>query len=209
MSNADTPVPGVSAELLKLLDHLQVALQHIASGLDAGFWTRGEFWIGLLLGLGGIVVSAFGLRYSIKAFREASIAATAARAAARSVKIQSVTPELHEVAQKLGAIDFAIDFITARVVLLEATSRLTRYTMPFKDDPRFSETIAALRNAARDAWTVLDGVRPSDPAKPVPNAVFNGIDGSFSQLVQLISELLGLMETETPALGDDDVDDAH
>lgn len=189
MSNPDTP--PVPAEMLK----------SILDIVNAPFWHRGEFWIGTILG-------ALGLTFSVLAFIQAKRAATAAHAAARSVKIQTVTMELQEVSQRLSGIAFDIGFVSARLLLTEASSRIRRHTAPFRNDARFREAIAELRGALPTAWNALNGVRPTDPSKEsaAANTVFNAIDSSFSQLVELISELLGLMETETLALGEDNDD---
>lgn len=184
------------------------ALKTILAVVNAGWWTRVDFWIGSILGVGGAIISAFGLYYAVHAFREAKRAAEAAHAAARSVKIQTVTMELQEVAQKLSGLPADIRFVAARVLLTEANHRVRRHTAPFKDDPRFKESITQLRAGLSAAWNALDGVRPTDPSKEVPYAVFNAIDNSISQLTMLIADLLGLMETESLALGEDDVEPA-
>jgi hypothetical protein len=176
-------------------------LKAILDTVRAPFWAKFDFWWGTVIGV-------LGLGFSAAAFVQARRAAREASKAARSVKIQTVTMELQEVWQKLSGIRFNIGFETARMVLTEASSRIRRHTIPFQQDSHFRDTITEIRTALRAAWTALDGVRPNDPSKEVPNAVFNAIDSSFSRLVELISDLLGLMETETLAFGDDDDDHA-
>ncbi len=57
-----------------------------------------DFWTATIIGL-------IGVFFSILAYREASKAKRAANAAGRTVKIQTVTIDLNELAQKLAKLD--------------------------------------------------------------------------------------------------------
>lgn len=176
-------------------------LRNILAALYTGWWTRPDFWIATIIGVAGLI-------FSILAFVQARKAATAARAAARSVKIQTVTMELQEVHQMLDAIEPQISYAEARKLLSSVNYRVRRHTTPFINTSEFKETISRLRDGLAAATSALEGVRPSDPETAIkaPNAVYYAIVSSFSQLSGLIADLLGLMESETLDIGEGDAD---
>ena len=181
-------------------------LQGILNAVQTAAWAKPE--IATIIGVVGIVVSGFGLGFSIAAWRQAKRAAIAARAAGKTVKIQTTTVELMEAAQKLNRIQPGIRFDEARDLVNEVSRRARRYTAPFMNDTHLREPIAVLRTELKSAQAALKNVRPTDPSKEneAPQAVYYGIESNVTQLGDLISDLLGLMERETLDLGDEDAE---
>jgi|SRR6267378_1333746 len=163
------------------------------------FWRRYDFWIGFAIGIAGLV-------FSILAFIEARKAKTAANAAARTVKSQTVAIELTEIALKLDRIKPDIRFSEARDLLAEISRRFHRATSPFGNDPGLSETIKTNVEALRQVRESLKAVRPTDPAKEgeAPLAVYNAVEEACSQISSSVADLIGLFEREAVDFGDDD-----
>jgi len=149
---------------------IQSALNRILE-LHHPFWKDGSFWIFLVLG-------AAGLYFSIRAFVEARGAKRAATEAGRTVKLQTITIELTEIAQKLDRIQPEIPFNEARDLLSEISRRLRRAISPFAKEVELSEAIEAARQALQAAQKSLKAVRPADPTKEAeaPNAVYYAIE---------------------------------
>jgi hypothetical protein len=153
------------------------------------FYKHAEFWINFLVGVGGLV-------FSYLAFVEAKRAKRAAMEAGRTVKIQTITVELAEIAQKLDTIQPEIYFSEARDLLAEIARRLRRAISPFATDPAFQKAVEAARAALGAARESLKLVRPADPRKEdeTPNAVYNGIEGEFAAISSCVADLIGLFE---------------
>jgi hypothetical protein len=167
--------------------------------LKQPFWRHYDFWIGLVIGLAGLL-------FSILAFIEAKKAKKAANAAARTVKSQTVAIELTEIVLKLDKIKPDIRFSEARDLIAEISRRFHRATSPFSGDPGLSQTIKTNVEALRQVRESLKTVRPTDPAKEgeVPLAVYNAIEEACSQISSSVADLIGLFEREAIDFGDDD-----
>lgn len=176
---------------------VQQSLDHVISVVSIPFWDRTDFWISTGIGL-------FGLYFSIRAFHEAKRAKKAAVEAGRTVKIQTVAIELSEVSQKLDAIEPDISFSEARNLLAEISRKLRRVTSPFADDLLLSEAISSLRDAMDAAQVSLKAVRPASEQgeSEASSSVYYGIENDFSNINNLIADLIGLLEKNTISLGE-------
>jgi hypothetical protein len=156
------------------------------------FYTTGDFWINVVLGVAGIV-------FSVLAFKEAAKAKEAAAAAGRSVKIQTVTIELTEILQRLDKLDAEIDFPDARDLLNEVSRRLRRLVGPFSDVSDISEHYTQLKAALKQAKEALEAVRPSSVTveEQTPNAVYYALQGHFGTISEYVAEISGALEKKT------------
>lgn len=141
-----------------------------------------------------------------KAFREARSAKEAATAAGRTVKIQTVTIELTEIAQKLDRIQPELAFAEAGDLLREIQRRLRRLMAPFATDPELRDAIGAVLQALQAAQTSLKAVRPTDPAAEAPNSVYYGTQDAFDTISNCVADLLGLFEKQTLHFGENDAE---
>src|SRR2546427_3351553 len=171
-------------------------LRLLVDNVQKPYWGKAEFWAAALIGILGVIVSAIGLYYSVKAFKEAREAKHAATEAGKTVKIQTITIELTEILQKLDKLQPQIQFSDARDLLTEISRRLRRLTSPFQKDPELLDTINALRAALTSASNSLNSVQPSDPndAAEAPLAVYNATQGAFASISNTTADLLGLCE---------------
>jgi hypothetical protein len=180
------------------IPNLDAAVKPVLDAVQAGFWIgHWEFVISLVVGVGGLF-------FSILAFREARQAKKAAREAGVTVKLQTITIELTEIAQRLNKLEPDIKFRDARDFLAEISQRLIRLTVGFGADPEFKRTIDALRAALLAAKTSLNDVRPTNPKEAdAPQVVYNAIESNFATINDTVSELLGLFEKRSTSVGDD------
>jgi hypothetical protein len=186
---------------------VQSALNQLMQLAERPLWYRPDFWVGVV----SVLVSAGGLIYSIRAFREAEKAKQeaqearkAATAAGRTVRLQTVAIELSEIIQKLERLQQDIRFSEAQELLNEVSRRVRRFVSPFADDVKLSEPIAVCLSALDSAQKSLNAVRPTDPTKAidVPGVVYWAIQGDFAQINNLVAALLGLFEKESFHFGD-------
>jgi hypothetical protein len=177
---------------------IQTALNRLIE-LHPPFWKDWGFLISLAVG-----IAALG--FAMGAFFEARQAKRAATAAGRTVKLQTVTIELTEIAQKLDRIQPDILFNEARDFLAEIQRRLRRIMSPFAKDAELSGPIGAVLQALEKAHQSLKLVRPTDPTKEAeaPNAVYYGIEDDFAMINNSVADLLGLFEKQTFDFGDED-----
>jgi len=181
---------------------IQTQINHLTELLQSPFWHRGDFWIFAILGMVSIVVSGFGLWFSIKAFGEAEqakVAATQAKVAAKEagkvVRVQTVAIELGEISQRLERLEPDILFSDARELVNEVARKLLRSISPYSEEPLLKTKIAEIRAAIPAAQNSMKEVRPSPGASEVPGAVYNAIEADLAKLNNLVAELLGLFET--------------
>ncbi len=181
------------------LQVLQSDVDQILRLVQVPFWRQFDFWIGITIGIGGLI-------FSILAFLEARKAKRAATEAGRTVKLQTVTIELTEVSQKLDRIQPEIHFNEARDLLAEISRRVRRAVSPFAHDSGLSDAITAVLAALATAQSSIRKVRPSDPTKEVeaPYTVYYGIEGDFAVINNCVADLIGLFEKKTLDFGDDD-----
>jgi hypothetical protein len=170
--------------------------------LHPPFWADPGYWIALIVAIVGLVFSFLAYREAGKAFREARSAKEAATAAGRTVKIQTVTIELTEIAQKLDRIQPELVYNEARDLLSEIQRRLRRLIAPFAKDAELQDAIAAVLQALQTAQNSLKAVRPTDPRAATPNAVYYGTQDAFDTINNCVADLLGLFEKQTLDLGD-------
>jgi hypothetical protein len=185
---------------------IQSEINQIIQTLQESPLRHWDFWLASLASISGIVLSAVGLKYSVKAFREAEKAkeeaekaTLAAKEAGKTVRVQTVAIELADIAQKLGHIQQNISFMEARELLGDATRRLRRAVAPFADDLQLKEPIAAVKQTLEAAQASLQGVRPAtaEAEADAPNAVYNGVEADFGKISYTVAELSGLFERET------------
>lgn len=160
--------------------------------LDAAtspFYLSLSFWIGTLLGVAG-------LYFSIAAYREAKAAKIAASEAGKTVKIQTITIELSEIAQRLDKLDFELSFSDARDLLNEISRRLRRLIAPFQSNSDLSGPCESLKQALDAAKKALEEVRPNEGeiVASAPNAVYFATQSHFSNISSLVAEIMGLFE---------------
>jgi hypothetical protein len=167
-------------------------LERIRALVEAHFWTHGDFWIELIVGL-------LGLWFSIQAFVQASRAAEAATEAAKAVKLQSMSGELIEVSQKIQGFKPGISFDSAKAIYSEVLFKLQRVMAPFENENRLREQIEAVNTALEAAHEALNQVVPANPNKQdaAPDSVYFGVEDKFSTLNGHVGRLLGLVEQES------------
>jgi hypothetical protein len=184
---------------------VQSPLNFVIGLLQSEFWSRGDFWIFLILSVVGVVVSSYGLKYAVWAYREAQMAKNeaeqakkAATLAGRTVKLQSVIIELGEVPRKLEALNPEVLFEDARNLFNEVSWRITRALTPFVDDAEFKVRIGALFLALEEGESALSGVKPSGGTDPseTPRAVYNALESNFSTIGKLVHALQGSFEKQ-------------
>lgn len=155
------------------------------------FYKQIEFWIANIIGIASVF-------FSVKAFVEAREAKKAAFEAGKTVKIQTITIELTEIAQRLDKLDFDLSFSEARDLLNEVSRRLRRLIAPFQDTDDLSEPCLNLKSALEDAKEALEEVRPQSPEDDLPpNTIYFATQGHFSNISSLVAEIMGLFEKRT------------
>lgn len=155
------------------------------------FYTTWSFWISSLLGAAGVV-------FSVLAYVEARAAKIAAFEAGRTVKIQTITIELSEIAQRLDKLDSALSFPEARDLLNEVSRRLRRLIAPFQGTDDFAAPATSLKAVLDDAKSALETLRPQDAVDGVPSlSVYFGMQGHFSNISSMVAEIMGLFEKRT------------
>ena len=107
-------------------------IENIISVMEQPFYTTPEFWIASIIGIASVY-------FSVKAFKEAREAKKAAFEAGKTVKIQTITIELTEIAQRLDKLDFELNFSEARDLLNEVSRRIRRLIAPFQDTDYLSQ----------------------------------------------------------------------
>lgn len=166
-------------------------ISEAVSTLTIPFYWSLDFWIATIIGIASVF-------FSLKAFNEAKAAKTAAYEAGKTVKIQTITIELTEIAQRLDKLDFDLSFAQARDLLNEISRRLRRLIAPFQDTGDLSIPCQNLKDALEQAKQALDEVRPQgvDATLP-PNTIYFATQGHFSNISSLVAEIMGLFEKRT------------
>lgn len=166
-------------------------IENLATAISSPFYTTPEFWISVLIGVASIL-------FSVLAFIEARKAKNAAAEAGKTVKIQTITIELTEIAQRLDKLDFELTFSEARDLLNEVGRRLRRLIAPFQTTEDMTEACENLKNALDEAKVALQEVRPNtEDAELVENSVYFATQGHFSNISSLVAEITGLFEKRT------------
>jgi hypothetical protein len=178
---------------------LPSSLDRVLNQLPPPFWRDFGFWIGIAIGVGGLV-------FSIMAWMEAKNAKRAATAAGRTVKLQTIAIELTEIVQRLQKVQPGISFAEARDLIAETGSRVHRATSPFSKEPFLTEAIENAKEAVRAAQAALTSVRPTtlNAESEVPDSVYYGIESFCTQISNYVSDLIGLFEKQTFDYGDGD-----
>lgn len=164
----------------------------VLSQLERPFYQEVEFWIGLVIGVIGIV-------FSVLAFIEARQAKEAAAEAGRTVKIQTITIELSEIAQRLDKLDAKLGFSEARDSLNEISRRLRRLIAPFEHGDDLKAPCTSLRESLNAARASLDNLVPQDGLieNLPPNSVYFATQGHLAVISGLVAEIMGLFEKRT------------
>ena len=185
---------------------IQSTLTRVLELLNTPFWKHWEFWIGTILGAVGVLVSAAAYKQAEQATEEAKKAKQAATEAGRTVKLQTITIELSELAQKLDRIKPEVRFSDASDLLNEVSRRSRRAVSPFANDHQLSAAITALKDALKATRSSLQTVRPVDPSKEeeTPYTVYYAVQQDFATLNDCVADLLGLFEKQTLNFGEDD-----
>lgn len=167
-------------------------IAELAKRLTEPFYSDWGYWIAIIIGLASVW-------FSIKAFLEARKAKQAAAEAGRTVKIQTITIELTEIAQRLDKLDFELSFSEARDLLNEVGRRLRRLIAPFQSTKDMVEACDNLKAALDEAKDALEEVRPQteDNTELPLNTVYFATQGHFSNISSLVAEIMGLFEKRT------------
>jgi hypothetical protein len=178
-------------------ENLRAVVDQAIQASQHPYWRQPEFWIATVLTVVGVLLSAF-------AAYEAREAKRAANRAGRYVKLQSVTIELTEVAQKLAQIEPEALYREVRDQLQEITRKIRRVIAPYVQEANLRTAIDAVYAALDAAQEALHAVRPSPPAKEgeVPNAVYLAMEGQFASINNALADLIGLFEMKTVDQGD-------
>lgn len=171
-------------------------INKLAEAVSPAFYTAPEFWIGVIIGLASVV-------FSVLAFIEARAAKKAASEAGKTVKIQTITIELTEIAQRLDKLDFDLSFSEARDLLNEVGRRLRRLIAPFQANEDMSDACDNLKEALEEAKRALEEVRPQSQDADLPeNSVYFATQGHFANVSSLVAEIMGLFEKRTIEVND-------
>lgn len=171
-------------------------ISKLAEAVSPAFYTAPEFWIGVIIGLASVV-------FSVLAFIEAREAKKAASEAGKTVKIQTITIELTEIAQRLDKLDFELSFSEARDLLNEVGRRLRRLIAPFQANEDMSDACDNLKEALEEAKKALEEVRPQSQDADLPeNSVYFATQGHFANVSSLVAEIMGLFEKRTIEVND-------
>ncbi|TRO15812.1 hypothetical protein EQ826_21970 [Ectopseudomonas mendocina] len=172
---------GVESEIANILEILNLP-----------FYMKWDFWIGLCVGLASIY-------FSVKAYLEAAAAKRAASEAGKTVKIQTITIELSEIAQRLDKLDYHVSYTEARDLLNEISRRIRRLIAPFESGEDLQDVCGRMKQALSDAKNSLDEVRPQtdDDDAIIKSSVYFAVEGHLSSISGLVAEIMGLFEKRT------------
>ena len=150
------------------------------------------------MALVGIVISAFGVWFSLRAFREAREAKLAAREAGRTVKRQTIVVDLAEVTQRLDQIERDIDFLTARQRLNDASRRVHRLLAAYRDRQDYAQACSELFEALTRARQSLETVYPPKlEGRPEGTPVYFAVESGFASVSDRIATIIGLFENRS------------
>lgn len=167
-------------------------IQQVADMVLRPFYVQPDFWINVLLGAVGVI-------FSLLAFVEARRAKIAASEAGKTVKIQTITIELSEIAQRLDKLDFQLSFYEARDLLNEISRRLRRLIAPFQALEDLKAPCASLKTSLDAAKQALEGLLPQEGGvDQLPlNSVYFATQGHFANISSQVAEIMGLFEKRT------------
>jgi hypothetical protein len=179
-------------------------LEQLQRLLVPHFWSHPEFWIESLIGLGGMVLSFLAFQQAEAAKKEAVKATQAATEAGRTVKLQTMSIDLTEIAQKLDRVQPGISFNSAKDLFNETSRKLRRIIATFADHPNLRTPIEAVKAALESTQVSLKQVRPTVPGKEaeVPDAVYYGVEDNFATINNCVADLLGMVEKQTYDFGE-------
>lgn len=164
-------------------------LELIKDIVQQPFYVKFDFWIGFVVGL-------IGIFFSGKAFLEARSAKQAASEMAKTIKIQTITIELTEIAQRLDKLDFTLSFVEARDLLSEVSRKLRRLIAPFQGNGDVKMQCDNLKLSLDLARDELNQLRPQngDLDEISANSIYFGMQGHFSNISNHVAEIMGLFE---------------
>lgn len=169
-----------------------IDVQNLAELMSRPFYSEPDFWINLLLGGAGVF-------FSVLAFIEARRAKIAAAAAGKTVKIQTITIELSEIAQRLDKLDSQLSFSEARDLLNEVSRRLRRLIAPFQALEDLKDPCNSLKASLDAAKVALEDLLPQEGGTDQlpPNSVYFATQGHFASISGQVAEIMGLFEKRT------------
>jgi len=168
----------------------QELLKLITNNQSPPFYVDTAFWISSVIGLLGVYLS-------FRAFKEASEAKKAARAAGSFVRLQSITMDLTEIIQRLDKLSTELDYSDARDFYNELNRRVRRSISILTTDLLYSEKTKEILQTLNNIKSNLDGVRQSGTTDQTLLAGINlyyAIEGEFSSLSGQLADLCGLLE---------------
>jgi hypothetical protein len=168
------------------------------------FWTfNGDFW-SLLLTFLGIGLSAFGLNYSIKAFKEAKLAKQAANDAGIVVKTQEIMMELERISNEC-IFNEEIKYHEATNKLNEISSRVYGILGIYRNDEEIKAQAQIIQENFNFVKTALENANPSNPQSGInddtidnkykQNYVYNMTSPYFTNLINSLSTLKGVLNS--------------
>lgn len=163
--------------------------------LSQPFFKQPDFYIFLVLGLLSLFLSYKAFKEAEEAKLEAGKAKEAAKEAGKSIKIQTITLELLEIAQKLEALNQNISYSDGRSLFQEVNRKTRRLLSPYQEETEFKTTITKILTILEDFQTSLLNVRPvGQDVAEIPYQIFNAIENDISDLVSALSDLIGLFD---------------
>lgn len=175
-----------------------IDLNNIHEIISTPFYKKVEFWV-------PVVISAIGVFFSFKAYKEAKSAKKASIDAGRTVKIQTIVIDIAELIQRISSFNEDLSYAEARNILTDITNRSHRLISPFERDQNYKHKISEIKDALTKAKIALNKVKPSPDGEGEEikfHSVYYAIETPFSEVSKLLSELTGLFEKSTIELGE-------
>jgi hypothetical protein len=187
--------------LLQNIDSL--AQKQIFDFASTKFWQQPDFWIFIVLGLGGIYISLRGLWYSKDAFIEAGKAkdaATAAKDAAnragKTVKNQSILLTISETTKVIGHITKDTNYENTYNRLMDVNAKIRNIIGFYGDkeglNQNHQDLLGQIGVGASDVMIEFNLLDPEAETK----IIYNKIRPIITILSGHLSELQGVLENE-------------
>lgn len=171
----------------------QALVKLILDSQQPEFYEDITFWISLIFGLIGIYLSYI-------AYKQASEANTAARAAGTVVKLQSITIELTEIMQRMDKLSTELDYSDARDFYNELNRKVRRCISVLNIDPNYSNKTKEIIQTLVNIKNNLEQVRQTGSTDQTLLAgidLYYAIEGEFTSLSGQLADLCGTLENKT------------
>lgn len=171
-------------------------LAKILESTTEPFWYKGDFLIGLVFNIVGLVLSWM-------AYREAKKAKEAADGAVRAVRLRSIVLELTEIVQGFDRLEINIQYVACRSLINETTRKINRLFGPLKEDEllndeSMSRTINEVEMTLETLRSSLVSVTPfGNENQGSPHTIYIAVENDFSILSSQLSALIGSLESRT------------